>query len=656
MSTTSLSKHLQNSIPAEPVNESIVLGGLVAASCLAFALTPMFQTDFMKSVGAGIGGLLGGIGGMFGNVSLGFGKPSKNKIKELLAKDPGDLTQNEKELINKAAADPKIKGELTDNELKKINKINGSSSTDDKADSLDEDDAKELHAILKKKPEDMSPKEKERLKELHSKYDLSGELSDKELKSFEKATGTKLNSDDGGEDDDDTNDKVTPEQISEAMAAMAAAANENEEDAEKKKKNAALIDIITASTYDDDGNPLSMDKRLEKMKSLVGEDNWESFKADVDEMHKNLDEKKVEEELKKAKKQLNPDYIKELQDNQKKRAKEAAERIAKENKEREDLEKELEELKKDPEANKDKITELENRRETLINNSTMGIASPNTAKAAIKRAKGEPGGEPDPDPTPTSKEGSEEAKTAKKYDDKAKALQDEYTAKMEGKSEEEIAQIQKEWDDKVAALTKERETEIEKAVEKDFKKQKDDLKAEYEQKKEGKTDEEKAALDEEYKNKKKEINDSQYNRLYKAKIEAKTAEFEERKTALEANYNAQIEAAESDEDKERLREELKKEQKKLNNEKHKALDDIDDKEEHTDDDETKDGKYVVKTEEITDPETGKKKTVKTFTGPRGGKFYYPDGKPKKSENKVYVSESLKNKYSMLTEYLKSKFN
>lgn len=650
-----LTEHLNNSIQLKRIDESILLSAIACTACIAYAAGPVLNTDFMKSVGGGLGALLGGIGSMFGSFNFG-GSISKNKIKELLAKDPGDLTQNEKALINKAAADPKIKGELTDNELKKINKINGSSSTDDKSDDLDEDDAKELHAILKKKPEDMSPKEKERLKELHSKYDLSGELSDKELKSFEKATGTKLNSDDEGEDDDDdTNDKVTPEQISEAMAAMAAAANEKEEDEEKKKKNAALIDIITASTYDDDGNPLSMDKRLEKMKSLVGEDNWESFKADFDEMNKNLDEKKVEEELKKAKKQLNPDYIKELQDNQKKRAKEAAERIAKENKEREDLEKELEELKKDPEANKDKITELENKRETLINNSTMGIASPNTAKAAIKRAKGESGGEP----VATPKEGSEEAKTAKKYDDKAKALQDEYTAKMEGKSEDEITQLQKEWDDKVAALTKERETEIEKAVEKDFKKQKDDLKAEYEQKKEGKTDEEKAALDDEYKNKKKEINDSQYNRLYKAKIEAKTAEFEERKTALEANYNAQIEAAKSDEDKERLREELKKEQKKLNNEKHKALDDIDDKEEYTDDDETKDGRYVVKTEEITDPDTGKKKTVKTFTGPRGGKFYYPDGKPKKRENKVYISESLfinNIKYLKLKRYLLESFN
>ena len=42
------------------------------------------------------------------------------------------------------------------------------------------------------------------------------------------------------------------------------------------------------------------------------------------------------------------------------------------------------------------------------------------------------------------------------------------------------------------------------------------------------------------------------------------------------------------------------------------------------------------------PKTGEKKKVVTHTGPRGGKFYYPDGKPKKPENKVYVeSESLK---------------
>lgn len=49
---------------------------------------------------------------------------------------------------------------------------------------------------------------------------------------------------------------------------------------------------------------------------------------------------------------------------------------------------------------------------------------------------------------------------------------------------------------------------------------------------------------------------------------------------------------------------------------------------------------VLKQETVKDPETGKKIKVTTHTGPRGGKFYYPDGKPKKPENRVYVKESL----------------
>ena len=351
---------------------------------------------------------------------------------------------------------------------------------------------------------------------------------------------------------------------------------------------------------------------------------------------------------------MNPDYIKELQDNQKNRAKIAAERIARENKERADLEKELEELKKDPEANKDRIKKLELRIESSINNSTMGIASPNTATASIKRVTGK-----STPAIPAPEEDSEEAKTIEKYINKAKALSDEYTEKMEGKSEDEIARLQREWDDKALELSKEREVEIEKAVEKDFKKKKDDLKDEYEQKKEGKTDEEKAALDEEYKTKKKEIDVAQYNRLYKAKIDAKIVEFNERKAALDADFNARIEAAESDEDKERLREELRKSQITLLRERHKTLDAIDDKEDHTSDDETKEGRYEVKDEEITDPKTGKKKTVKTYTGPRGGKFYYPDGKPRKPENKVYINESIERKlntYSNLKRYLTEKLN
>ena len=50
----------------------------------------------------------------------------------------------------------------------------------------------------------------------------------------------------------------------------------------------------------------------------------------------------------------------------------------------------------------------------------------------------------------------------------------------------------------------------------------------------------------------------------------------------------------------------------------------------------KEGKYEVKDEEVKDPKTGKNIKVKTYTGPRGGKFYYPEGVPKTKKHKVYV--------------------
>ncbi len=53
----------------------------------------------------------------------------------------------------------------------------------------------------------------------------------------------------------------------------------------------------------------------------------------------------------------------------------------------------------------------------------------------------------------------------------------------------------------------------------------------------------------------------------------------------------------------------------------------------------KDGN-ILKHEEVKDKD-GKKIKVVTHTGPRGGKFYWPDGAPKDAEHKVYVeSQSL----------------
>ena len=64
---------------------------------------------------------------------------------------------------------------------------------------------------------------------------------------------------------------------------------------------------------------------------------------------------------------------------------------------------------------------------------------------------------------------------------------------------------------------------------------------------------------------------------------------------------------------------------------------------------------VLKQEEITDKD-GKKKKVTTHTGPRGGKFYWPDGVPKDAKHKVYIDRSGKVKECMdLMDYLYEKF-
>ena len=133
MSNHSLKEHLNSSviqtikpINHERVDESLILGSIVCAACVAYAAGPVLNTDFMKNVGAGIGGLLSGIGGMFGGISgmfgLGGGSGSTkiDDIKAILKKKPGDMTGKEKELLEKVKNDPKLQKELSANELKSL--------------------------------------------------------------------------------------------------------------------------------------------------------------------------------------------------------------------------------------------------------------------------------------------------------------------------------------------------------------------------------------------------------------------------------------------------------------------------------------------------------------------------------------------------------
>lgn len=571
----SLSEQLKDAIGIKNrINESIILSAIVCTACVGYAAGPLLNTEFFKSVGQGLSNVLSGLGTLFGGIGNG------------------------------------VKG------------------------SAPEDELKNIHALLKKKPDDLTPKEKKQLEDAATKYDLSEELSENELSKLEKM-GISVSStgDDDEEDDDkptDTETKTTNTTIDEnvtsaSLLAIAAKANENEKDPEKKAKMDSMIDIMTASTYDENGNLLSMEDRRKKMKELVGEDNWTDFEKDLNDMQKSVKEGELKDAIEEAKKNLTEDDIKGLIEDQKSRAKSAGDRIKTENDELKALKDELTTLKQDPEGNKDKIKEKEDAIEDKIKKSTLGKASPSTATAAITRAK--EGGAPPQSPTGNTEAGPEEKKVLDKYNTDLENLNNDYPNK------DTDPEQKAKYEQKLADLNAQKDKDLDTAIGKDAKKEKDDLKTQYEKDIEGKSDEEKTRIKEKYLQDKKAITDKYYEKHYEAKaikiINEETAK-------LNNERNEKLEQAANDEEKAKIN---KQYDEKIETFAAKTKEEIDDTdEEHTDKDETKEGRYTVKDEEITDPETGKKKTVKTYTGPRGGKFYYAEGKPRKPEYKIYLTK------------------
>ena len=317
-----LTEHLNNSIPSKRVDESLVLSAIVCASCIAYAAGPVLNTEFMKSVGGGLGALLSGIGNMFGGIGFG-GVGSKDKIKELLKKDPDDLTGKEKDMLRKAADNPKLQKELSNNELKKLNKAIGKSNSDDEDSELSDSELKEIRAILKKKPGDRTKKEKELIQKYANNKSLRDELSDNELTSLDNALNEPK---DDEPKDDEPKDDAEPN-ITDGLLAIAAAANENEEDPDKKAENDKLIDIIIASCYDENGDPVPVEQREARMKDIVGEDKWEDFKKNLEEKQKSVSEDDFKKALEKANKDLTPEEVQKMIDEQKERAKAANAKI-----------------------------------------------------------------------------------------------------------------------------------------------------------------------------------------------------------------------------------------------------------------------------------------------------------------------------------------
>ena len=347
-------------------------------------------------------------------------------------------------------------------------------------------------------------------------------------------------------DSEDSKDSKDNEnnKIFNSLLMLSKKANKKEKDEHTKKKNDALIKILTACSFDKDGQEIPIDERIEKMKDVMTPEQFEAFKKDMKDTYEKVkDDPKYKDAMKKAKESIKPeDYDKYMEDS-KKEASETFAQLEKEKKEIIEHEKQIKEIQAqidgaDGDEKDEEIKKLKEELEELKKNA------PQTLTTAASGVTG--GGTP----TKPAEPAEPKEKTKEEKDAEIKAIEDEYKQKSK---------------------------------------------------------------------------------------------------ALEDEYNQKIKDESDPDKKKELEDEWAKKEKALTAEKNKKQDDIDDTDEHKDDDETKQGKYTVKDEEIED-ENGKKIKVKTYTGPRGGKFYYPEGKPHTPEHKVYV-ESIQKK--SLSEYLMS---
>lgn len=543
----SIKTYLTEPAPKETAQTNEVVGVLLCTSLLAFCAKPLFETEGMKSLLGGIGSMFAGFGSLFSRNKSEMKDDDLKRLQELIKKDPDDLSPKERKELSNFENKYNLSEILSKNDLKSFNKAMGRGGDQDEP---SDKETKELKDLLKKKDEDLSPKDKKRLQELKDKYDWSEVLSDKDLS---KLTGKESKTTDVEKDGSAT---IL------AGLAMAREANAKEKDKTLQKKNEAMIDLLTACSFDKDGNPIPLDQRMDKMKDMMSPEQFESFKKEMNETYEKVkDDQKFLDALTKAKENIKPEDYDKMVEDAKSKAKTTLEQVEKEKKEYEEYEKNLNDIEEQlKDADDDKKKELEEKLKQLQQNPPKSITSAATGVNNGTSAKS----------------------------DKDTDGEDEVKAKSE-------------------------------QAKNDFEKQSKKAKEDFEKQVEAANGKKKEKIENEYK---------------------------EQSSKLEKEYQKKIDKEKDPDKKKKLEDEWADEEMKLSAKKNKELDSIDDKDEHdTEKDETKQGKYKVKEEEVKDPKTGKKIKVKTYTGPRGGKFYYPDGKSKTPENKVYV-ESLS-----LTDYL-----
>jgi len=374
--------------------------------------------------------------------------------------------------------------------------------------------------------------------------------------------------------------KLTTEQSTtmwQNVLAMAQKGVDREKDDEKKKQAQEMLNVSRACTIDKDGKPLPPEKFGERLKEVTGMSPEEYAKETGFKAPTDDEFNKIQSEMKKELEGKSDEDLKKIADDNVKKAQAAAKNIKESREKVEAAQKQLDDIKKQISELGDSKEDNEKREKLVQQSKEVGDKIVAGASIAI---------------------------FGQSTFDKIKNKTKEIVQSIKSKSDKSDTKPEGEPKD-----DKDAKPEGEPKDDKDAKPDKEALKK--------KLDDRKAEL-------KKQAEEAEKN----AKDEKSKKSAAELQKKIDDAIAAAEKAADNDDEKEfdkqmQLADKLQKARQKQI-------------EAHTV--EKDEFGNVIKDEEVTDPETGEKKKVKMHVGPRGGKFYYPDGKPKDADHRIYVKE------------------
>ena len=264
---------------------------------------------------------------------------------------------------------------------------------------------------------------------------------------------------------DDKKDSTTDEESNEnalasknfmAILQLAKKSNDKEKDETAKKENESMIKLLTACSFDKDGNEVPFEERINKMKdALPAGTDFEEFKKKMNDQYEKVkDDPEFKKQMEKAGADIKQsDYDKFIND-AKNEAKSSWAQIEKEKAEQKEIDEKIKAIQAEidgkPTSEQEKqLTQLNDKKAELVTNSTFG-GVPGAAAAATSKVPIETQEKIDKEQQEMLKARQDIVKEQDALTDEVDKLEKELETASDDKKEE----IQKQIDEKNEAIKK----------------------------------------------------------------------------------------------------------------------------------------------------------------------------------------------------------